>query len=272
MKISAGAPSAICLASAELAAYEIAVVLPVSVFQLPAISSSAFFRLAAAKITTSSANAIDAPTGESRRAVANAIPPNPLRTQANPRPKTLDFMLSPVDRYFRWNITVGGLRASVIFRWDRRSGARQAMISGPRDHRAESTTASASISTSYSPTRSAISISVLAGRIVAEISAMHARDRLPLLDVAQIDARAHDILEAAAERAKARGDLVEDVDRLPARVALADDLAAAVGRRRAADQDAVADPDRAAVAADALPDAAAVDAQPGRAAGHRNGA
>src|SRR6267154_6094982 len=50
MNRSAGAPCSICLARAELAAYEIlGAGLPVSLDQVVAISSRAFFRLAAAK-------------------------------------------------------------------------------------------------------------------------------------------------------------------------------------------------------------------------------
>src|SRR6266700_4212964 len=54
MNRSAGAPCSICLARAELAAYEIlGAGLPVSLDQVVAISSRAFFRLAAAKTTIS---------------------------------------------------------------------------------------------------------------------------------------------------------------------------------------------------------------------------
>src|SRR5580693_5559469 len=54
MNMSAGAPCSICLASAELAAYEIfGMGLPVSLDQVVAISSRAFLRLAAAKTTMS---------------------------------------------------------------------------------------------------------------------------------------------------------------------------------------------------------------------------
>src|SRR5262245_36432734 len=97
---------------------------------------------------------------------------------------------------------------------------------------------------------------------MAEIAAVNAGDRLPLALVADEDAGADDIVEAAAERLDARLDLVEDVDGLAAGIAGADDAAAAMGRRRAAHQDAVADADGAAVAADRFPDAAGVDAQP----------
>src|SRR5271170_5840421 len=94
----------------------------------------------------------------------------------------------------------------------------------------------------------------------AEIAAVDAGDGLALRGVLQVDSRAHDVLEPAAERRKARGDLVENKHSLPRWVARADDLARAVRRGGAADQNAVLHAHCAAVAGDRFPGAPRVDA------------
>ena len=52
-----------------------------------------------------------------------------------------------------------------------------------------------------------------------EASAVRARDRLPMVCVLEIDAGAHDVVEAGAQRRQARGDLVEDEGRLSGGIA-----------------------------------------------------
>src|SRR5262245_16416566 len=78
----------------------------------------------------------------------------------------------------------------------------------------------------------------------SEIPPMDLRDRFAVRGVGEVDAGAHDVGRAAAERGDAGRDLVEDVDRLAGGVAAAHHLALAMGRRGAADQDAPADPHR----------------------------
>ena len=51
----------------------------------------------------------------------------------------------------------------------------------------------------------------------AKASAVRAGDRLPLICIREIDAGAHDVVEAGAQRSQARGDLVEDERRLSCR-------------------------------------------------------
>src|SRR5258706_8845123 len=83
MIICAGAPCSICLACAEMAAYEIVAFLPVPFCHWALTASSAFLRLAAANTTTSVPSAragaparLQASTTAPHRAV---IPPSHLR-------------------------------------------------------------------------------------------------------------------------------------------------------------------------------------------------
>src|SRR5580693_668177 len=73
MKISAGAPLSICLASVELAASDTMTCLPLSFWYWSPIASSAFLRLAAAKTRTSPPCAAACPTA-SRKSSATATP------------------------------------------------------------------------------------------------------------------------------------------------------------------------------------------------------
>src|SRR5262249_51506367 len=90
---------------------------------------------------------------------------------------------------------------------------------------------------------------------------MHARHAFGARGIPDVDPRADDVLELAAERLDGGADLVEDVDGLPLGVCRAHDGALAVRGGRAADEDAVAGAHCAGVARDRLPTAAGVDHQ-----------
>src|SRR5579859_3930557 len=70
--------------------------------------------------------------------------------------------------------------------------------------------------------------------------------RPPIVGVLEVDARADNILERAAQRRQAGADLVENIDGLTCSIAGADRCAASVRCGRAADEDLIADADRAA--------------------------
>src|ERR1700674_774080 len=86
MKMSAGAAASICLASVGLAAYEMVTCLPVSRSYCVFMSSSAFFKLAAANTTTSRGCAQLVPVGRSDALVARLT----ITPRSHRRPAAFD--------------------------------------------------------------------------------------------------------------------------------------------------------------------------------------
>jgi hypothetical protein len=96
-----------------------------------------------------------------------------------------------------------------------------------------------------------------------------ARHGVGVGDIGEVDACAHHVVDAPAQRADGGGDLVEHPGRLRAGVAAVDEARRAVRGRRARDEDALAAAHGARVARQRLPLAAAADAPAPGVAGHR---
>src|SRR5262249_45919558 len=96
----------------------------------------------------------------------------------------------------------------------------------------------------------------------AEIAAVDTRDGLGARGVADVDARAHHVLELAAARLDGGADLVEEVDGRSFTIAGTHHGALAVRRGGSADQDARAAAYGARVARDRLPAGAGIDGPP----------
>jgi hypothetical protein len=92
---------------------------------------------------------------------------------------------------------------------------------------------------------------------VAEGFAVRTADRLPLRDVGDVHAGAHDVAEGRARRGQRARYVGDRLSRLRVRVTLADDRAIGAGRRRSGHEHPVPDAHRARIADQRLPARAA---------------